>query len=228
MASHQPKKIKIAIDRTPILCITECSMEHEHPAPITKEEARASLAEIDRIILLTRQGIARAGSAPIVIMWGIIWIVGFSGVQFFPQAMNRLWTVLDAIGITGSFLFGAWSRKSPTKSPYHGKIGLSWLILFVFGAIWLCLFAPWRAAAGVAHPAQLGRQIAAYWSTIPMFAYVIMGLWLDRFFVWLGALVTIATLVGFYCITDYFFLWMAVVGGGSLVAGGIFIRKYWK
>ena len=72
------------------------------------------------------------------------------------------------------------------------------------------------------------RKISAYWATVPMFAYIIMGLWLDRFFLVLGTLVTLATLAGYYFITDYFFLWMAVVGGGSLVAGGVFIRKNWK
>jgi hypothetical protein len=200
-------------------------MDHEPIAPITKEEAQASLEEIDRIILLTRRGIARAGTAPIVIMWGIIWMIGFAGVQFFPEHTNKLWTALDVIGISGSFLSGFWSRKSPIKSPYHGKIGLSWLLLFAFGVIWLCLLAPWQGSHAAV---RLGRQMAAYWSTVPMFAYIIMGLWLDRFFLVLGTLVTLATLAGYYFITDTFFLWMAVVGGGSLVAGGVFIRKYWK
>jgi hypothetical protein len=206
-------------------------MEQEQLPPITPEEARASLAEIDRIILHTRQTIARAGSAPIVILWGIIWMIGFADVQFFPQSPHWFWMILDLVGIVGSFRLGRWGRKSPTKNNYGGRIGISWLVLFAFGGIWLCLLGPWDLLTSqqmAHHGLELDRKIAAFWCTVPMFAYVLMGLWLDRFFIWLGALVTVATLVGYYGIENYFFLWMAVVGGGSLVAGGLFIRKNWK
>ena len=61
-----------------------------------------------------------------------------------------------------------------------------------------------------------------------MFAYVIMGLWLDRFLLWLGVLVTVTTLIGFFFAPHYFFLWAAAAGGGSLVVSGAFIRKFWR
>jgi hypothetical protein len=61
-----------------------------------------------------------------------------------------------------------------------------------------------------------------------MFGYLVMGLWLGRFFLWLGLLVTATTLVGYYFVSDYFFLWMALTGGGSLIAAGVFIRKFWR
>jgi hypothetical protein len=206
-------------------------MEPESFPPVSHEEARASLEEIDRVILLTRQAIVRSGSAPIVILWGIIWLIGYAGAQFFPQGSRTLWMVLDVAGIAGSFHFGRLARKSPTRSPNRGRIGLSWLILYLFAAIWLALLGPWNLVG--AHQLsnegpELNRKIAAFWATIPMFAYVLMGLWLDRFFIWLGALVTIATLVGYFYVTDCFFLWMAVFGGGALVASGLFIRKNWK
>ncbi len=230
MASHQPKKIKIAVDGPAILCITECSMEQDQAPAITPEEARASLAEIDRIVLLTRQTIARGGSAPIVILWGVIWMIGYGDMQFFPQTPHWFWAILDVVGIAGSFRLGRWSRESPVKHAHGGRIGISWLILFAFGAIWFILLGPWslNAPQQAKYIPDLDRKIAAYWATVPMFAYVLMGLWLDRFFVWLGAFVTIATLVGYFYITGYFFLWMAVIGGGSLVVSGVFIRKNWK
>ena len=206
-------------------------MEQEQVPSISRDEARASLEEIDRIILLTRQTIARAGSAPIVIMWGVIWMIGYADMQFFPQTPRWFWVVLDLVGIAGSIRFGRWARKSPTKNPNNGRIGLSWLILFAFGGIWLSLLSPWdflNANQLAKYGPDLDHKIAAFWATIPMFAYILMGLWLDRFFIWLGALVTIGTLAGYYLIHDYFFLWMAIIGGGSLVVGGLFIRKNWQ
>jgi quinol-cytochrome oxidoreductase complex cytochrome b subunit len=205
-------------------------MEPETIPPITPEEARASLAEIDRIALLTRQMIARGGSAPIVILWGVIWMIGYATMQFFPEAPRWFWLILDVVGIAGSIRFGRWSRKSPVKFANGGRIGISWLILFAFAVIWLTILGPWDPNAHrlANYAPDLDRKIAAYWATVPMFAYVLMGLWLDRFFVWLGALVTLATLGGYFFLANYFFLWMAVIGGGSLVVSGLFIRKNWR
>lgn len=207
-------------------------MEQEQLLPITPEEARASLAEIDRIVLHTRQMIARGGSAPIVILWGVIWMIGYADMQFFPQTPHWFWGILDVVGIAGSFRFGRWARSSPVKNSNGGRIGLSWLILFAFGVIWLTILGPWswelNAHQLARYAPDFDRKIAAYWATVPMFAYILMGLWLDRFFVWLGAFVTAATLGGYFFITNYFFLWMAVIGGGSLVVSGLFIRKNWK
>jgi hypothetical protein len=202
-------------------------MEQEQVPPVTKAEALAALQEIDRVILLTRQTIARAGSAPIVIMWGIIWMVGYTCTQFLPDQAGWFWTVLDIGGIMGSFAFRKWSAHSPVKNPNSARIGISWLVLIGFGVIWLFLLRPWQGAK-VSDVPDLGHRISAYWATVPMFAYVIMGLWLDRFFIWLGAIVTIATVAGYIYIGNYFYLWMAVVGGGSLVVGGAFIKKFWK
>ena len=157
-------------------------------------------------------------------------MIGYATMQFFPEAPRWFWLILDGVGIAGSFRFGRWARNSPVKNANGARIGLSWLILFAFGVIWLTILGPWELNGHqlAKYAPDLDRKIAAYWATVPMFAYVLTGLWLDRFFVWLGALVTVATLGGYVFIADYFFLWMAVIGGGSLVVSGLFIRKNWK
>ena len=46
-----------------------------------------------------------------------------------------------------------------------------------------------------------GEQMAVFESTVPMFAYVVMGLWTrDRLFVWLGLSVTVTTLAGYFLV----------------------------
>jgi hypothetical protein len=55
-----------------------------------------------------------------------------------------------------------------------------------------------------------------------------MGLWLDRILSWLGALITVGTLVAFYFSPNYFFLWIAIGGGGALVASGAVIWRCWR
>jgi hypothetical protein len=61
-----------------------------------------------------------------------------------------------------------------------------------------------------------------------MFGFVMFGLWVGRFFVWLGLLVTALILIGYRYSGDYFNLWMAITGGGALIVSGVFIRKFWK
>lgn len=163
-------------------------------------------------------------------LWGIIWIVGFAAEQFVSRAY-RIWLPLDAIGLVATFFLGAWSRRSPVKGAKYSRIGLSWAILFAYGALWGCLLYPWGMShrlGWATYAPLLERKMAAFCVTLCMFAYVVMGLWLDRFLLWLGALVTAATLLGYFFEPDYFYLWIAVGGGGSLVAVGAFIRKFWR
>jgi hypothetical protein len=205
-------------------------METKEPAPITQDEARASLNEINRTIGQMRKAVAAKG-APLLIIWGIIWIIGFGCLQFFPGVSGPVWMVLDIVGVAASFLIGPWSRNSPVKSPLHGRMGLSWLILFAYGVIWLELLVPWGVlhhGGWAAHSLLMGRKFAAFSATLCMFAYVIMGLWLDRYIMWLGVFVTIATLLGYLFLPNYFFLWLAITGGGALAGTGLFVRKFWR
>jgi len=205
-------------------------MTPEDLTPISREEAASALDEIDRIGRQMRRAIAAGSMAPMLILWGSIWIVGFSAEQFIAHAY-KLWLVLDLGGVAGSFLLGTWSRRTPVSGSGRGRIGLSWLILFGYAILWCWLFYPsWTAhgARWAAYGPFLERKMAVFWVTICMFAYVIMGLWLDRVLLWLGALVTVATLAGYSFAPGYLYLWIAVAGGGSLVATGIIIRRSWR
>ncbi len=208
-------------------------METEKLAPITPDAARASLAEVDRVVTLTRQTIATSCTTPLFILWGIIWVIGFTATQFFPAWAFRLWLGLDLAGIAGSVLLGSSFRQAPVKGLNLGLglISLAWLALLGYGALWAALLGPWELSHGSAWAVQgplLGRKLAAFAATVCMFGYVVMGLWLGRFLLWLGLLVTAATVLGYYFAGDYFFIWMAFTGGGSLIAAGVLIRKFWR
>jgi hypothetical protein len=205
-------------------------MDSEQLHPISAEEARSSLAEIDRIGCHIRRTIAAGRSAYLLILWGSIWIIGFLAEQFFRASGSRLWLGLDAIGIAASFLT-RWRRNAPVKDPNNTRIGLSWMVLFLYAALWCSLIAPWEIAHNpgwLAYAPFMERKMALLWVTVCMFAYVLIGLWLDRFFLWLGGLVTLAAVLGYFFIAHYFFLWIAIAGGGSLIVSGLFIRNSWR
>src|SRR5579885_983027 len=166
------------------------------PAP-TESEARASLAEIARIAECTRKTIAYGSGAPLMILWGLIWLAGFTTSQFNFGSFHftrLVWTVLDLIGFAAT-IFIAYYRKAPVKGSHGGRIGLSWLILMFFACVWINLLAGRRHGAEVAFNEEaFFRQTAAFLCTVAMFAYAIMGLWLGRFYLWLGLAVTVITL----------------------------------
>ena len=198
------------------------------PAP-TESEARAALAEIDRIVERTRQTIAYGNAAPLMIVWGLIWLVGLTASQFDLGSFHFhrwLWAVLDLTGIGLSVFFGVY-RQSPVKSPHGRRIGLSWLLLAVFSCLWVMLLTDWHGDELTRDPAVF-RRFVAFWSTLAMFAYMVMGLWLGRFYFWLGLAVTVITLAGYWYLPGYFFLWMGLFGGGSLIAAGIYAIKFWR
>jgi hypothetical protein len=196
----------------------------------SRDEARASLAEISRVIDQTRLAIVHGPTAPLLILWGVIWVIADVTTQFYPMAMEWLWLPLDLVGIAGSWWLVSPVRRK-VKRPGQWRISAAWGILFLYAYLWIFLLeqtswprtnAQWQAL----EPTY--RSLTAYAHTIPMFAYVIMGLWFGRFFIILGALVTVLIVLGLCFIPHYYYLWLAITGGGSLIISGIFIRKFWK
>jgi hypothetical protein len=197
---------------------------------ISKQEAQDSLNEIQSAVEQTRRAIAHGVASSLLILWGVIWVIGYSGTQFFPAKGGLMWMPLVFIGAISSWIFGARHRSS-VHSANSARIGIFWLVLFAYAGIWLTLLHSTKLPSGVEwanYQPTNDRQIGAFFATVPMFAYVVGGLWLDRFFVWLGGIVTVLTLIGFFALPAWFNLWMAFTGGGSLILAGFFIRKHWK
>ncbi len=192
---------------------------------ISHDEAQESLDLANDMMARTRKAIASGSASVLLVLLGTIWVVGYVGNHFLARspASGVLWLVLVVIGVLVSWFVGVrW--KSPIKSPISKRIGLFWLLLYVYANVWVYVLSPWRGSTG----AELGLQMGAYGATIPMFAYVVMGLWLDSFLIWVGLFVTALTLTGFYLLQPYFYLWMAATGGGTLIGTGLYIRYRWK
>ncbi len=187
---------------------------------ISKEEAQQALVDIESTMRSTRRAIANGAASPRLILWGFIWIIGYAGAQFFPAKMGLIWIVLGGVGA----LLTARIRR-PTQTPHGPKIGFFWLTLFAYAFFWFFLL--FRPDPGVSDLATMNR-ITAFFATVPMFAYVVGGLWFGRFFTILGLAVTALTMLGFWLLPNWFHLWMAFTGGGSLIGSGLYIRLRWK
>lgn len=205
-------------------------MNEEMTQPPSPAEAHAALSEVDQIIANTRTAIAHGAAGPILILWGCLWAIADATIQFYPPAMQWIWIPLDIFGaVVTTWLVR--QHRVQVKRPGRWRFGVFWVVLFAYAFLWMFLLmgdgvsktdGPW------AQVEPTYRKIASFWHTVPMFAYVALGLWLGRFLVWIGIVVTILVVAGLWLAPHYYYLWLAMTGGGALVLSGVLINKSWK
>jgi hypothetical protein len=66
--------------------------------------------------------------------------------------------------------------------------------------------------------------MGAYWPLLLSAIYASMGLWMGARYILLGAFLAAATLAAYLFFKEFFFVWMAVVGGGSILLTGLWMR----
>jgi len=191
------------------------------PHPITPEEAQEALELVERTTRQMRRAVAHGGMPYFLMIWGAVWILGFGGTHLLgpgsPQT-GILWIVLDTLGVIASFGVGGWFGRRVRRGPWGpSMMGLFWLAWIGYGILLVYFARP-----------QSGNQLALLISLFAMFAYVTMGIFYrSRFLVGLGLGVTLFLVGGYLLIPPYFNLWMALLGGGSLMAAGLYIWYAW-
>jgi hypothetical protein len=204
----------------------------------TKTDAQKSLEEIDDIAQRTKQAVAYAGTDTALITWGVVWFLGYLGSQFIPMLILRFnpdmaskigvvisvyWAILLAAGIMGTVRI-----KFPVESKVGKRIGMIWPILYAYIYLLGYLVAPFIKLQSFDESMHFWAHMVAISAIVPMLAYVIMGLWLDSFLMWIGLAVTVLTMLGLLLFPSYINIWMALVGGGTLISAGLFVRGKWR
>jgi hypothetical protein len=187
---------------------------------ISPNEAEEALAAIQTMVKKTRRAFSSSGAYIFLIIWGVIWLLGFLGSQFLPnQSAGQIWMGLDILGsaicaIIGIRMGRGVHRTSPVTT--GKRIGLFWLLLFLY-----CL-----AAISIAWPVE-GKQLAMYIIFFVMVGWLAMGLLLSFASIWPALVITALALIGYFFLPDIFYLWMAILGGGGMIALGLYIHKRW-
>lgn len=197
---------------------------------IGRKEAEAVLKEIALVSEKTKRAISTGPAPEILMLWGIVWLLGYGSVQFAPRFVGVIWPVLAVVGSLASIWMGfRHSRRvsniDGTADPNLKRIVWFWLVLILYAVVWIVILNP---AGGERSGAAISRQVSAFFTTIAMFAYVVGGLWIGRFYIWLGLGVTLVTLVGLFGFPAYFWIGMAVFGGGALLLSGLHMRRTWS
>lgn len=188
---------------------------------VSREEAAKALAEVgranDRIIELH----GYHHGAPFFIIWGLVWMGANITSYFVPEWEKIAWPIGVGIGFVLSTILGVrqsqgWKRgpATPTAQRRFGfRMGMTGLV--VMGFIIATLY--------IARP-ETGREVNAMVSIIFPFLYMAGGIWAGWRLFAIGLVTAVAIIGGYTFIPEHFELWMGVFGGGSLIAGGIWLR----
>jgi hypothetical protein len=180
--------------------------------PLTQDEAATALGEIERTGRQTTELQVYEGAAPFFLVWGLVWVFGYTMTHFMPEYRNAFWASGVTVGAVLSIVLG---QRLGTK----GRGFSAWRYAAISAGI-----AAFFALASMVLKLNV-REVDAF---VPlMFAgiYLAVGVFAGTRFAVCGAILAIATAVGFYNAGELFGLWMAVAGGGVLLLTGFWLRR---
>jgi len=187
---------------------------------ISPNEAEEALAAVQNVMKKPRHSIASGGTYITLIVTGIVWLVGFLTTQFLSGAIVAyIWTGMSILGSLVGILLGSRLGKrvrNPSVAPMAKRIGLFWLILVLF-----CI-----ATIAVARPAD-GKQVTMFIILFIMLGQLSMGPVISFSSVWWALPIAALALIGYFLLPGIFYLWMAILGGGGMIAFGLYIRSRW-
>ena len=184
---------------------------------LTSEEAQAGLDMIRQTQNRFEKAIASGYTSHLLILWGLIGIFGFTSLQISPYWGGWFYAGLDIVGIILTILIARhWPTRSASKVDTSQQINRVWPALIIYAMIWAWILKP-----------SGPMQVCVYVCTVCGFAYVLIGI-LCRvpFMIWLGNIITLLILVGYYGLPTYFYAWTALFAGGTVLGTGLYIRRW--
>ncbi|HEX4207316.1 MAG TPA: hypothetical protein VHZ51_24575 [Ktedonobacteraceae bacterium] len=185
---------------------------------INPEEAQAALYDIQHVTTKT-QGMLNIWSY-YMLLWGLVWAFGFLATQLQPQLVIWILVAMLLVGMLGSMILGIiqGARLRPTpgsQAAFLGsRLGIFHGVLYCFAVLWLIVF----------HLSAL--QVGVLWITVTMFGSITAGIWYRNLLsIGSGVGVTIISLLGYYLLPHYFWLWAAVFAGLPLIGISIYYMR---
>jgi hypothetical protein len=181
---------------------------------IDSKQASEALNDIEEIVRRVRQSTIYNLASLMMIMWGVLVFSGNVASFLWPRSAGYVWLAVNATGIAGSFAISGFGHARTGVRSFDVRTLVALLLFFAFGIFassWLGHFTP--------------RQLGTFWAIYFMLVYTIGGLWVGYAFVVIGLAITTLTLIGYFFVGGWFEPWMAVVNGGGLILGGLWMRR---
>jgi hypothetical protein len=186
---------------------------------LSPDEAADALRDIAAVETHSRRVYGYRQASPHLILWGVLWAVGYGLTAVWPYLSKPIWVALVAIGLAAGFLISVRAtRQVADASRPRPRVYWRFPAIALTGLVFIA------AALAVLAPVT-GRQVGAFIPLVVAASYAVMGLWLGLRFTIAGAVLAILTLCGFFLLSAHFALWMAAVGGGALILAGFWLRQ---
>ena len=66
---------------------------------LSSKEAAETLSDVERAARRSALAFGYSKASPNLILWGIVWVIGYSGTDLFPAHWRTLWSVLVVTAI---------------------------------------------------------------------------------------------------------------------------------
>ena len=180
---------------------------------LSRDEAENSLRDINRATRLSFEAYGYKSAAPFLILWGALWAIGYGVTDLWPAKSGWTWLGVVVFGFVASALLGARAGNG-SKPRFSWRIAATALVVCAFISATFAILGPIN-----------GAQVGAFIPLLIALVYSVMGIWMGFRFLIAGLLVGALTLGGYFYLHEHFALWMACVGGGTLIATGLWLRR---
>jgi hypothetical protein len=190
---------------------------------LSAQEASGALAAIDAADRRVRQVAWYRQTSPFLILWGLIWLVANAVTGLWPRFAGLAWLigVVGGVGFSAVLSYLQMQRRAVAHEQRPAGRARSSRRMLLLGLTIAGFFPAMFAVLGPLSAQQGNAFISLFWA----FAYMAAGAWVGMRLFITGVVTAAAILVGYFFVREHFFLWMAVVGGGSLLLAGFWFRK---
>lgn len=170
------------------------------------------LADVETVVARVKQSRIYRRSGDIFVLWGVLQFAREALFMLAPVAARSGWFGVDLVGVAITL----WMLKGHIE--FGGRFPWRLLGLFAlfygFGFVWADVIGDMN-----------GRQTSAFWPTLFHFGYAVAGLWFGFAFLIIGVGAAALTVAAFLWGGDHYWLMLASINGGALIAAGLWMRR---
>jgi len=164
-----------------------------------------------------------AAVGPYLVVWGTVWVGANAVSDLFAAWSLHAWIAGMLIGTGFTIAISVanariWSKRTIPSSKRSRQIGFRFAMM---GAGVMLYFPAMIAVLGPLSNRQMGTFISLFWTFVYVFAGALIG-W--RLFS-IGMFATVAIVLGYFYVDVHYPLWPGCVGGGSLILGGLWLKR---
>lgn len=185
---------------------------------ISEAEAASALIDIEHVRMRTTSAVGYERASPHLIVWGLVWLLGYLACGVLPATLWGLaWLPLVTLGTAASIWVGVRASKRGRSLPQKRSLGQALLATISITAFLYCV-------AAVTGPI-LPESYMVLPALILGLAYTLVGLATLPRLAWIGAVIFICTMAGYWLARPNLSYWVAITGGGGLIVGGFWLRR---